>query len=116
VGRAATGRRGGWLGILAGALLERPWLAGLALTLLRSVRRHPALAFGLALAAVAALRWGRRGSPADNAPAAPAPKDSGPSEPQGSDGGPGKAPDAAAVEAAQVAGGITPHVPDSGAP
>lgn len=97
---ATTGRGGGWLGVVTGALLQRPWLASLAVTVLRSVRRHPALAFGLALAAVAALRWGARASPADTAAAAPEPTAPGPDESDGVNAEPDAAPDATRVEGA----------------
>jgi hypothetical protein len=80
VGSVASGRSGGWLSAVAGALLERPWLASLAVTVLRAVRRHPAVAFGLALAAVAALRWGLRPATPDTAAGATEPADSVPDE------------------------------------
>jgi len=41
---AASGRTSSWLGLLAGVITQRPWLAAIAVGLLRSARRHPVLA------------------------------------------------------------------------
>ncbi len=67
LGAALRGRRD-WLGMLAGTVTGRPWLAALALGALRALKRRPMLAAiaasALALGLVA--RGGRQAAPVDD--------------------------------------------------
>ncbi len=66
LGAALRGRRD-WLGLLAGTVTGRPWLAALALGAVRTLKRRPMLAViaagALALGLVA--RGGRQAAPAE---------------------------------------------------
>jgi hypothetical protein len=57
--RVGSASRSGaqWVGPLIAGLRERPWLAGLAMFALRSVRRHPVAALVAAAAAALAARF-----------------------------------------------------------
>ena len=50
---AAVSGRGSWMGLLAGSVTGRPWLAALALGAVRALKRRPLLA-AVTIAAVAA--------------------------------------------------------------
>ncbi len=49
---AAVASRSGWFGALAGSVTGRPWLAAIALTAVRALKRRPLLA-AVAIGAVA---------------------------------------------------------------
>lgn len=53
---AAVSGRSGWMGLLAGSVTGRPWLAALALGAVRALKRRPLLA----AAAIAAVAVGMR--------------------------------------------------------
>jgi hypothetical protein len=60
---AMSNRSGGWLGVIADAIVRRPWLAALALRALRAARRHPWLVLGVVGAAWLTRRRTDEGRP-----------------------------------------------------
>jgi hypothetical protein len=55
VGAAVAGRSG-WMGLLAGSVTHRPWLAALALGAVRALKRRPLLAAVVVGAVVVGMR------------------------------------------------------------